>query len=447
MSFFRRTSTGRSRRRRRDAVPATTALLRGLIVVALLAFGGWLSTTFYSGVPGRDYETVYAEVPRIGNLLNHDPVRIAGVRVGQVLGIEPGERGGVRLELQLEPGTTLPEDTQVEVRANGLLGARYIELHPGESERMLSEDDTITGRPGALTVGATEALDTFDGRTRKALGAMLDGLGDGLRGNGRQLNDALRLATPQMRPFQELAGEVLSRPFAAERLLPALERAVRPFAGSSEELTAMFAPAADAVRPFGDKATALQATLDEAPGALRAAGTGLASGTRLLGAARELASAAAETLPNAPAGLRSTTAMLRSSDEPLERAASLLEAAQPAVPATLRLAGRLDPLLDPLDRALARLRPMLDYVGPYGCDLKMFGANMRSMTGLTGAVGEGANGPPGGFRLQIVPSTELTGTALQLKVRRDGYTPPCHYRPREYPKVDVSLLGLRGGRR
>ena len=71
-------------RRRRDTEPASRTLLKGLAVGAVFVAFGWLAVTAYNGVPGRHYTTVYADVSEVGNVLQHDQVRIAGVRVGQV---------------------------------------------------------------------------------------------------------------------------------------------------------------------------------------------------------------------------------------------------------------------------------------------------------------------------------------------------------------------------
>src|SRR5207253_997437 len=144
----------------------------------------------YNGVPGRSYSTVYVEVPQIGNLLQHDQVRIAGVRVGQVERRSITPDGHTRLALQLEPGVSLPADTTVAIRASGLLGARYVQLVPGRSTRVLASGSTIRAPGSSITIGLPEALDTFDAQTRGALGSTLGELGTGLLGHGTQLNDA-----------------------------------------------------------------------------------------------------------------------------------------------------------------------------------------------------------------------------------------------------------------
>jgi hypothetical protein len=175
---------------------------------------------------------------------------------------------------------------------------------------------------------------------------------------------------------------------------------------------------------------AVQGTLEAAPPTLSAATTGLSNGNRLLASLTRLSVEVERTLPPAPAALRSTAALLRESHAPLGQARSLLEQARPAIPALLRITGAASPVLGPLRRGLATAAPMLDQVGRYGCDIKNFGAVFRSMTGF-GGVGDGPNGAPGEFRVQVglagFGQTLGVGAADDPTAVRDTYAPPCRY--------------------
>jgi ABC-type transporter Mla subunit MlaD len=112
-----------------------TGLLVIAIVGALIAF----ALTAYNGIPFKGYRSLYVDAPAVGNLEQHDDVRIAGQRVGQVSSLSITRAGVARVGLQIEPSTSvLPADTTVQIRAAGLLGARYVELIPGTSSRRLS---------------------------------------------------------------------------------------------------------------------------------------------------------------------------------------------------------------------------------------------------------------------------------------------------------------------
>jgi phospholipid/cholesterol/gamma-HCH transport system substrate-binding protein len=413
-------------------------------VIALLI---WLGISAYNGVPLKGYSTVYVTIAQAGNLLAHDPVRIAGVRVGQVTEKSIAPDGRIRLQLQLEPGVSLPADTVVRLRASGLLGARYVELIPGHSTRTLASGSTIAAPTAALTYGVPEALDTFDTETRGALGTMVRELGAGMLGRGTQLNAAIRNSAPQMVPFQQLAEAILANPGAAQRLLPSLDQMTTALANSRVAIASTFGPAATALAPFVDRRGSVQSTLDAAPGALTAANAGLGQGESLLDAASALADAARVTLPDAPSGLQQATALLADTHPDLQRANSLLQAAQPAVPAALRVTASLKPLLAPLLKGLQNLIPMVNQIAPYGCNIENMGAVFRSMTGF-GGTGTGPHGPAMEFRLTVVPPGGLNFFGAKDTTpltKRDGYPPPCKYLASTYPSVGPRSAGGSGG--
>jgi phospholipid/cholesterol/gamma-HCH transport system substrate-binding protein len=445
MSATLRTASPRqsapSRTRRRDTDPPGRTLVRGGLVIAVVGVLVWLAVSAYNGVPFEGYSTFYVSVPQAGNLLQHDPVRIAGVRVGQVLSKTIGADGRVRLTLQLEPGMSLPADTTVAIRAQGLLGSRYVELIAGHSSRKLAPGATITAPAAALTYGVPEALDTLDAQTRGALGTTVRVLGKGMLGHGAQLNDTIRLDAPQMVPFQQLATTILSHPGAAQRLLPALDRMTSVLSASGERLARTFAPAATALAPVVSERAAVRAALEQAPSALQSADSGLTDAERLLDATRAVATAANGTLPYAPSGLHRLTALLAGSHPALERSTSLLQAAQPAVPAVLRITASLRPLLRPLLQGLRNLTPMLGQLAPYGCNIENFGAVFRSMTGF-GGTGTGPHGPAMAFRLTVVPPAGqgfFGARDTSGLTSRDGYPPPCKYLASSYPAVGTHV--------
>ena len=242
------------RGRRRDTEPTGRTLLKAAATLAVLGALGWLGLTLVSGVPGKSYRTIYVESEQTGNLIPHDPVRISGVRVGQVTGRSTTPDGLARITLQLDGDTKLTKDTSVTFRANGLLGARFVELRPGKSRQLLADSATIQAGENALTFGVPEALDTLDSPTRKQLGNMLDGLGIGLFGNGRRLNAAVHATGTHVDRLNETIETVVDeRPGALARLAPSLESAVRPFDAERTTIADGLAPT---TRGCGRSATA-----------------------------------------------------------------------------------------------------------------------------------------------------------------------------------------------
>lgn len=427
---------GYSKRRRQDMPSRVT--FRGLAVIGLLVVLTFGALKAYDGVPFKGYKKLYVEVPEVGNLRDHDQVRIAGRRIGQVQKLTITRDGRARAQLQIEPSTgDLPKDTTVSIRAAGLLGARYVEFTPGRSTEKLEDGATLRGGPNAKTYGVPEFLNTFDAQTRVGLAGMSKELGTGLMGNGQALNDGLRLAAPAQQPFQSIIEAIKARPGALDRFAPAFASALSPLDANRAGIVEQLRPTADALRPFQTHRDAMRTTLDVAPASLRAADTGLGQGRALLAATRVLSESVNGTLPSAPAGLRAAERLLRQAPPTLPATKELLAAIEPAVPDTLQITKAVRPILKPVGEALDSLLPLNKRVGDYHCDIANFGAVFRSMTGFSspGAQGDSQHRQGGGagqFRLQVTPSPdellslESSGAADSL-APRDPYPEPCKY--------------------
>ncbi|WP_354700080.1 hypothetical protein DSM112329_00343 [Paraconexibacter sp. AEG42_29] len=438
-------ANSRLRRPRRDTPSVRRVLLSGLATLAAAAALIALGISSYNGVPGRDYKTVYVDVPKVGYLNVHDPVRIAGVRVGQVKSTDVTADGQAQVKVQLEPDVELPAGTTAAIRANGLLGARYVQLIPAATSgdgATMADGSTIRTREDVLSFGVPETLETLDAGARGGLGTTVDTLGQGMLGSGEQLSRGLHSAALTTTPFFGLRDRLLAPGTQLAELVPSLNRGMTPLDASRRDIAATLPPLADAVQPFIDRRDAVRETLEKAPGALTAADSGLARGRRLLRSADALATAAHRTLPTVPAGLRRTAALLREAPTPLNRTRSLLSEADETVPAVLKLTKAIPPVLPKAEHALKTASPILDELAPSGCDFINLWTTFRSMTGF-GINGSGPGGPTMMFRAAVVPSPEvLSGTGgITPKPgtpTRNAYPAPCRFGPSEYPTTTLA---------
>ncbi|GGO72600.1 MCE family protein [Nocardioides deserti] len=108
-----------------------TALATGLLVVIIgnLSFG-----------PTREYKAVFVDATGV---VEGDDVRVAGVKVGTVEGVDIVDRTRAQVTFTVEEDVALSEATNASIRYRNLVGQRYISLTQG--------------------IGATDALD--DGAT------------------------------------------------------------------------------------------------------------------------------------------------------------------------------------------------------------------------------------------------------------------------------------------
>lgn len=99
--------------------------------------------------------TLEARFDRIDGLGPGADVRIAGVKVGSVVGqrIDPETFLAV-VTMRVDSNLRLPTDTSAEITSEGLLGGRYIALVPGGEDRILSDGQMINITQSAISLEA-----------------------------------------------------------------------------------------------------------------------------------------------------------------------------------------------------------------------------------------------------------------------------------------------------
>jgi phospholipid/cholesterol/gamma-HCH transport system substrate-binding protein len=147
--------------------------LRGVTgpLAKLIAFG--LVTVLASYVllstitnAGYGEQVVYrAQFTDVAGLVEGDEVRIAGVRVGQVVGIglaDQTDRPVAEVELEVSSDVPLPAAVEATIRYRNLVGQRYIALTEGDGSggRELEENGLI---PLAQTKPALDLTTLFGG--------------------------------------------------------------------------------------------------------------------------------------------------------------------------------------------------------------------------------------------------------------------------------------------
>jgi len=115
--------------------------LVSLLVLAIASTNG----RFGFGFGGHQY-TINAIFNQTGQLRPNAPVKIRGVTVGRVAGIElnPDEYKSTIVALSIDSRfNKLPTDTTASILTGGLLGESYVSLDPGGDEDTLEPGDEI----------------------------------------------------------------------------------------------------------------------------------------------------------------------------------------------------------------------------------------------------------------------------------------------------------------
>ena len=177
------------------AVPSLPRIII-MVVFALSCFGLllflWLS--FGGPVPlkPKGYR-VQITFPEATTLASEADVRVAGVPVGKVRKVEVGDGTNrtvatVEVDRRYAP---LRSDAQAVLRQKTLLGETYVELTPGRSEKTIPENGKLPDGQVKPTVQLDEIFDSLDPDTRAAFKGWQTELAKGIKGRGRDFNDAL----------------------------------------------------------------------------------------------------------------------------------------------------------------------------------------------------------------------------------------------------------------
>ena len=329
-------------RRRRGGMKPFTAGAISLVILGVLIYLG-----FTKAIPFQSHYDINAAFKSTNNIKPNSPVRIAGVQVGKVTGVDKidgdgGEGAVVKLRID-DRGLPIHKDATATIRPRIFLeGNFFVELQPGSPAAPELEDgDTIPIQQTSTPVQLDQILTALQRDTREELQVLLREYGKALEGEGA---DGYRRAIKYFEPANR------DNAIVADALRGQNEHDLSGF-------TASFAAVAEA--------------LDSNPGQLKA----LITDFRITAAAlaREQASLqrAIAELPRTLRAASPALAALNASFPPLRRLVADLRPAVrstgPMIDATLPLVRELRGAVQESElRGLARdLRPTVAALGKF----------------------------------------------------------------------------------
>jgi phospholipid/cholesterol/gamma-HCH transport system substrate-binding protein len=414
------------RKDRTGANPFTVGLVT-LVVIGIAVFLG-----FTKHIPFTHGYRVNAVFESANSIRKNSPVRIAGVNVGKVTGIDgkPGSDAAVvTMEID-KKGLPLHKDATMKIRPRIFLeGNFFVDVTPGTpSAPTIDDGDTIPITQTATPVQLDQVLTALQSDTRTSLQQTLDGLGQGLtytptkaqdldadrsaRGESaaNSLNDAISYGARSLRGTAIVADAFLgTRDHDLSRLLDGLSRTTEGLGRNEDQLK-------DLVTSFN---TTVAATASES--------SNLQASIRLLGPTLKNADSALDSLnasfPNTRAfareilpGVNETAATIDASFPWIKQARGLLGpnelqgVAKELSPATRDLAKVIDSSLTLLPQADLAAKCASNVVLPTG-DIKISDGALS--TGeenykefwytMVGLAGEGQNFDGNGMYVRFQP--------------------------------------------
>jgi phospholipid/cholesterol/gamma-HCH transport system substrate-binding protein len=125
----------------------------GLALIGLLLFGAFNAQNLPLVGSGDTYHAAFTEA---GGIRKDDDVRIAGVRVGKVTGIEL-ENAHVRVDFKITADAGFGQQTSASIRMKTLLGQKYVALQPQGAGQLPPESEI----PLTRTVASYDIVNAF----------------------------------------------------------------------------------------------------------------------------------------------------------------------------------------------------------------------------------------------------------------------------------------------
>ena len=278
--------------RKRVQSLAASPVMVGAVTVLVATVAVFLAYQANTGLPFVPTYRVSVLVPNADTVVPNNEVRIGGVQVGTVEGVEAVQNGSstgststgtdeevtyatgeagtysARLDLKLNRSVApLPVDSTVLIRAKSALGLKYVEITPGESREGYPEGATIPlsqARPEPVDID--QVFNTFDEPTREAIQVQLKNFGDGLAGRGGDINATIGNLVPLTESLPRAMGNLASTDTHLDRFVRAIaaasaeagpvgEQQAQAFVGLDKTFQAL----ADVSRPY------IQEAISEGP--------------------------------------------------------------------------------------------------------------------------------------------------------------------------------------
>jgi phospholipid/cholesterol/gamma-HCH transport system substrate-binding protein len=254
-------------------------------------------------------------------------VRVAGVRIGDIGKVSL--RDGiavVRLDVDQKYRKLIRRDASALLRSKTGLKDMFIELDPGNGAEIPS-NGTIPLANTSPDVNPDEFLATLDTDTRQYVQLLIGGAGEGLKGHGSELRNALERLGPTHRDLARLSGALVTRRANLRHLIHTYGQLTSDLGQNGTQLTSLVRNANAVLESTAAEDTSLASTINKLPASLRATSSALSKTGRfadVLGPTLQALRPAVRQLPATNAAViplaREGTPILRDKVRPFARA-------------------------------------------------------------------------------------------------------------------------------
>jgi ABC-type transporter Mla subunit MlaD len=325
----------------------------------------------------KDHYFVRAVFDNASSLVNGEDVKIAGVPVGVVSGMDvtDDKKAAVTLQINKKEFTPFKDDAHCTIRPQGLIGEKFVECVPGSAaspalrkiehgdgkgERLLPVQDTSS----PVDLDLVNDIMRLPYRERFAI--LLNELGTGLAGRGADLNEVVHRANPALRETDDVLEILGHQNRVLARLARDSDQALAPLTREREHFADFIVQANRTGEATAERSADIRLGIHRLPAFLRQLRLlmvdleGLADqGTPLLTNVNQAAPALGRLIKAQGTLADASRESFPSLGDALERGRPALISARPLI----RDLGRLGKQLDPTSKNLDAITKSLNETG------------------------------------------------------------------------------------
>lgn len=377
------------------------------VLVVLIALagvaGGIILTNQRVSLPWDDkfrFHATFAASPGVSP--NHgQEVRIAGVAVGEIAGVDVDDQGKARLELAVEPQYKVYDNATVVLRPKSPLNEMYVELNPGSAKgKELSDGGVLPVTASQRPIQIDEVLGHLDDNSRAALTTLLQESDVALAAAPQNLPQGLNATDAVVRKLQPVLTALDSRRDTIQKLVTSLRQVSDAVGADGGRLRSLADSLQTTLSTLGQKSPALDSVLGTLPdltGQLKQATDAVQELSGQLDPTLDNLKSASGTLPDSLSKVTDTADRLNGT---VDRLQPVVDKAAPVVADLRPYVRDLNVALPDLRVTTSRLDPVTSALVKYLPDLGAFVVNTHSMTSMADANGGILRG-----MLEITPTT------------------------------------------
>jgi phospholipid/cholesterol/gamma-HCH transport system substrate-binding protein len=198
-------------------------------------------------------------------------IRVSGVKIGDISKVAL-EDGHALITFQIDPQYKRLVHTNATAFLRPKTGLKdmFVELNPGNAPAPVAKENwTIPIQSTLPDINPDEILGALDSDSRDYLQLLVQGLGQGLKGRGNDLQEVFRRFEPTHRDLARVTTAVAARHANLKRLINRLALLNGALAGKSDQLAQLVSSSAGVFRAFASEESSVSRAVADLPGALQ----------------------------------------------------------------------------------------------------------------------------------------------------------------------------------